>query len=97
MLMAMTDAYFKGLFKIDLKSVYPYIRNEAMVQMPEKYDTIGYIPARADQTGEYCWDNWSVAQLAKEIGNQDDADYFTKRSKYWVNTWDSTILFRKNW
>ena len=93
MLMAMTDAYFKGLFKIDLKSVYPYIRNEAMVQMPEKYDTIGYIPARADQTGEYCWDNWSVAQLAKEIDNQDDADYFTKRSKYWVNTWDSTILF----
>ncbi len=54
MLMVMTDAHFKGLSGIDPKSVYPYMRNEVMLQMPERYDTIGYIPARPDQTGEYC-------------------------------------------
>ena len=93
MLMVMTDAYVKGLFGIDPSDVYPYMRKEAMLQMPERYDTIGYIPARPDQTGEYCWDNWSLAQMAKAIGNQHDYDYFMKRSQYWRNTWDPAIRF----
>ena len=93
MLMVMTDAYYKGLFDIDLKSVYPYIRTEAMVQMPENYDQIGFIPARPDQTGEFTWDSWCVAQLAKETGNDADYQYFIKRSEYWRNTWDPSIKF----
>ena len=93
MLMVMADAYFKGLFNIDLKSVYPYIREEAMVQMPEQYDSIAYIPARPDQTGEFCWDSWTVAQLAKAIGNEQDYHYFMERSEYWKNTWDPSILY----
>ena len=93
MLMVMTDAYYKGLFGIDLKSVYPYIRTEALVQMPEKYDQIGFIPARPDQTGEFTWDSWCVAQFAKEIGNEPDYNYFMKRSEYWKNTWDPSIKF----
>ena len=93
MLMVMTDAYYKGLFDIDLKSVYPYIRTEAMIQMPENYDQIGFIPARPDQTGEFSWDSWCVAQLAKETGNDADYQYFTKRSEYWRNTWDPSIKY----
>ncbi|MDX9883465.1 MAG: GH92 family glycosyl hydrolase [Prolixibacteraceae bacterium] len=93
MLMVMTDAYYKGLFNLDLKQLYPYIRNEAMVQMPEKYDSIGFIPARPDQTGEFCWDSWCVAQLAKEIGNDADYNYFMKRAEYWRNTWDPSIRY----
>jgi predicted alpha-1,2-mannosidase len=93
MLMVMTDAYMKNLFPVPLKEVYPYIRKEALLQMPERYDTIGFIPARPDQTGEYCWDSWCVAQLARELGYQSDYDYFMKRSHYWKNTWDSSIRF----
>ena len=93
MLMVMTDAYFKNLFEIELESVYPHIRKEAMLQMPGIMDEIGYIPERPDQTGEYCWDNWCVAQLAKELGNQKDYGYFMKRSEYWKNTWDPSIKF----
>ena len=70
MMMVMTDAYIKGLFGLDPQSVYPYMRKEVMLQMPERYDTIGYIPARPDQTGEYCWDNWSLAQMAQAVGNR---------------------------
>jgi predicted alpha-1,2-mannosidase len=93
MLMVMTDAYFKGLYDIDVKSVYPYLKLEALVQMGEKYDKIGYIPARPDQTGEYCWDNWCVAQIAKAIGNEKDYEYFMKRSNSWKNTWDPSIKY----
>jgi putative alpha-1,2-mannosidase len=95
MLMIMTDAYFKGLFDsdIDVKSIYPHIRKEMMYVMPEKFDSIGFIPRRPDETGEYCWDNWCVAQVAKAIGNEKDYNYFMKRSDYWKNTWDSSLKF----
>jgi len=93
MLMVLTDAYFKNIFDIDIRTVYPYLKREILAQMPEKYDTIGFIPARPDQTGEYCWDNWCVAQVAKAIGENTDYEYFMKRSEYWRNTWDSSIRF----
>jgi predicted alpha-1,2-mannosidase len=88
MLMVMTDAFVKGIADINIESVYPFIRREIMWQMPERYDSIGYIPARPDQTGEYSWDNWCVAQLAKTIGNQKDYNYFSKRANFWKNTWN---------
>lgn len=92
-LMVIADAFFKNLLDIDINSVYPYLRREALIQMPTKYDTIGFIPARPDQTGEYCWDNWCVAQIAKRIGRLEDDEYFMKRSHYWKNTWDSSLRF----
>ena len=93
MLMVVVDAYFKGLFDLDMKAVYPFLKKETLIQMPEKYDSIGYIPARPDQTGEYCWDNWCMAQVAKSIDNQNDYTYFMKRSEYWRNTWDPSIRY----
>lgn len=93
MLMVMTDAYTKGLFKPQLADVYPYIRKELMTQMPEKYDAIGFIPEGPDKTGDYSWDSWCVAYLAKELGNMDDYEYFMKRAEFWKNTWDPSIKF----
>ncbi len=93
MLMVMTDAYVKGLFTFPLDTVYHYMKHEAMIQMPERYDQIGFIPARPDQTGEYAWDNWCMAQMAKELGKDEDYHYFMKRSEYWRNTWDQSIRF----
>ena len=95
MLMVVADAYFKNLFNpdLDIHSIYPHLKNETLLQMPEKYDSIGFIPARPDQTGEYCWDNWCVAQIAKDLGFDKDYNYFIKRSEYWRNTWDPSIKF----
>ena len=93
MLMVMADAYFKGMFDFPLPSVYSHMKDEALIQMPERYDTIGFIPARPDQTGEYAWDNWCMAQVAKELDKQDDYEYFMQRAGYWENTWDPSIRF----
>jgi len=95
MLMVMTDAWAKGLSDVSIDSVYPYLRRESQVQMPAKYDEIGYIPARPDQTGEYSWDSWCVAQVAKSINKPEDYDYFMKRAQYWKNTWDPAIKFNR--
>ena len=95
MLMVMVDAYYKGLFskQLSLEKIYPHIKKEALLQMPANYDSIGFIPARPDQTGEYSWDNWCVAKVAKDLKKDDEYAYFTKRANYWKNTWDSTIQF----
>ncbi len=93
MLMVVADAYFKGLMKTDMKEVYPYMMKEVLLQMPEKYDSVGYIPARPDQTGEYCWDNWALAQVAGALGYEKDYEYLIDRSEYWRNTWDTTIRY----
>jgi|WetSurMetagenome_2_1015567.scaffolds.fasta_scaffold00551_4 predicted alpha-1,2-mannosidase len=93
MLMVVADAYFKGLMKVNIKKVYPYMMKEALLQMPEKYDSIGFIPARPDQTGEYCWDNWVLARVASSLGNEDDYEYLMKRSEFWRNTWDPSIRY----
>jgi len=93
MLMVVADAIIKGISKVDIDSVYPFMKREVMLQMPEKYDSIGFIPARPDQTGEYCWDNWTLAQIAHKAGNKSDYDYLMKRSDYWRNTWDPTIKY----
>ena len=93
MLMVMADAWFKGIFEIPLASVYDHMRHETMIQMPERYDSIGFIPARPDQTGEYSWDSWCMAQLARELGREDDFRYFMRRAEYWRNTWDPSIRF----
>ena len=93
MLMVVTDAFYKGLCDFDMNEVYPYMKKEALLQMPKRYDKIGYIPKRADQTGEYSWDNWCLAQVAKTLGHDDDYKYFMKRSTYWKNTWDPSLKF----
>ncbi len=92
-LMTVADAYFKGISDTDIETVYPYMKREALWQMPEKYDETGYIPARPDRTGEYSWDSWCVAQVAKSIGNDEDYEYFMKRSRYWENSWDPEIKY----
>lgn len=95
MLMVVTDAWVKGLFhsNLDMKELYPFLKQEALLQMPERYDSIGYIPARPDQTGEYCWNSWCVTQVARALGYRQDEAWFMKRSAYWRNTWDPSIRF----
>ncbi len=95
MLMVVVDAYFKGLFRedLDINDFYDYLKSETLLQMPASYDEIGYIPKRADQTGEYSMDNWAVAKIANELGHTEDYEYFNKRANYWKNTWDPSIKY----
>ncbi|MCK7531333.1 MAG: glycoside hydrolase family 92 protein [Marinilabiliales bacterium] len=35
----------------------------------------------------HCYDDWALAQMAKELGKTDDYEYFIKRSKNYKNSW----------
>jgi predicted alpha-1,2-mannosidase len=93
MLMVMADGYFKGLTSFGIMDVYPFMKKELLLQMPVEYDTIGFIPARPDQTGEYSWDNYIMLKIAEKNGVNGDTDWLRKRSEYWRNTWDSSIKY----
>jgi predicted alpha-1,2-mannosidase len=94
MMTVVLDAFAKGLASDDfLQQAYRGMQQEALVQMPVEYDRLGFIPTRPDQTFEYSYDNWCVAQMARRLGNAQDYDYFSKRAGYYRNVWDASIGF----
>ncbi len=100
------DAYMKGLRDFDVNLAYEAIRNSAMQDHlgMKYYKTHGYIPADKEnepvsKTLEYAYDDWCIAQMAKDLGKEDDYELFMTRSKYYMNVYDMNSGFmraRKN-
>ncbi len=64
----------------------------------EDYMKLGYVPYDKNITGssmtlEYAYDDWTIAQLAKSIGNDDVANTFEKRSQNWKNLFNNQKAF----
>lgn len=67
------------------KGFYPSLR-------PGEKETVSLVnPSERRQTVAvtlgYCYDDWALAQMAKELGKNDDYDFFIKRSKNYNNIW----------
>lgn len=108
------DAVIKGINTFDAKEALAAC--VATADNP-RYDNIpayrkyGFIPDQnsdnsVSTTLEYAYDDWTIAQLAKRIGDQKVYDEFIKRSQNYKNVYDSAIgymrpknkdgIFRKN-
>lgn len=75
--------YYKGGGTVGVEDLVPYM----------KY---GYIPSgtgTVSNTMEYAYDDWCLAQMARELGKNDDADFFEKRSGNWRNLFDAESGF----
>ena len=64
------------------------------------YMDLGYIPADKNGTSvsstlEYAYDDWCIAQLAKNLGKEELYKEFTKRSENWRNVYDASIGFMR--
>ena len=53
-----------------------------------KYHYVPYDLGRFSNSLEYSYDDWTVAQLAKALGKNDDYVTFSKRGNYWRNAID---------
>jgi len=81
------DAYFKGIRNFDVKKAYEAMKTSAMqnefgIKELKQY---GYIPFdlynKSVATAlEYCYDDWCIAQMAKDLGKMDDYTYFMGRA-----------------
>ena len=95
------DAYEKGFRGFDAQLAFRAMRDTAMNgrNRQDEYQKLGYIPwvkgkgAATSRTLELSYDDWCIAQMAKALGEKDDAELFTKRSQNYKNVWDPTTQF----
>ena len=97
----MVSAYQKGIRNYDVKKMYEAIRHNQMEQGKphpggglvgnrnlDSYLKYGFVPndeGPVSNTLEYAYDDWTVGQMAKALGNESDYKTFTKRSFNYKN------------
>jgi len=95
------DAYVMGFRGFDPELAFKAMVDTAMNgrNRQDEYQKYGYIPwvkgegAATSRTIELSYDDWCIAQMAKDLGKTGEADLFTKRSEYYKNTWDPATRF----
>jgi len=96
------DAYMKGLRGFNAKEALEAMKVSAeRDQHGQKlYRERGFIPADKEnesvsKTLEYCYDDWCIAQLAKEIGAKEDYIKYNQRSLFYRNLFDKSTGFMR--
>lgn len=89
------DAYFKGIRDYDVEKAYQAMKTSAMqddfgVRELKQY---GYIPydkynKSVSTALEYCFDDWCIAQMAKDLGKDEDYKYFMERARSYKTYFD---------
>ena len=95
------DAYMKGIRGYDTKAAL-----DAMVASATyapygnlgAYMKLGYVPVdhdgeAASKTVEYAFDDWTIARMAKAMGNDKVASTFEQRAGYWRNNFNKADGF----
>ena len=96
------DAYFKGIKDFDIKTAYEACKvsaNDSSRQI-DVYKKLGYVPVddhpenwSVSKTLEYAFDDWCIAQFAKDLKKEEEYQYFMNRSENWKNVYDSISTF----
>jgi len=95
------DAYLKGFRGFDAEGAYQAVKTSLTVNHLNSewdvYDKYGYYPfdliktESVSKTLESVYDDYCAAQFAKALGKNDDYKYFTNRSNFYKNLFDSRI------
>jgi predicted alpha-1,2-mannosidase len=96
------DAYMKGIRSYDLEKAFAAMKHSADLDHLglEYYKSLGYIPADKEsesvsKTLEYAYDDWCIAQVAKELGENEEFERFIKRAQYYKNVFDPVSGFMR--
>jgi predicted alpha-1,2-mannosidase len=97
------DAYMKGIRGYDTTEAL-----EAMVASADygpydgiaQYRELGYVPIdeegeAASKTLEYAFDDWTISQVAKDMGDAKVAGEFDKRAGNWKHAFDPSTGFMR--
>lgn len=95
------DAYFKGI-PLDAKKALEACVASATEKgrQIDTYMKLGYVPTSDEgeswsvsKTLEYAYNDWCIAQLAKDLGETDIEDTFSKRANNWKHLYDPKSTF----
>lgn len=96
------EAYIKGIKGFDINKAYEAMKTTMMQDERglNHYKKYGYIPHNLlDEsvtiTLEYAYNDWCVAQIAKELGEVEDYTYFMNRSKAYEHLFDAQTGFMR--
>ncbi|WP_158850762.1 GH92 family glycosyl hydrolase [Algibacter sp. L1A34] len=98
------DAYFKGIEDFNVELAFEACKKSAMdnTRQIDDYMKYGFVPIDEDhenwsvsKTLEYAYDDWCIAQFAKDLGKDEDYKYFSERANYWKNIYDSSSTFMR--
>ena len=96
------DAYLKGIRGFDTEKAFQAMkhsatRNHRGLQSYQKY---GFIPVEKEsesvsKTLEYAYDDWTISQMAKEMGKEKDNKSLSERAQYYKNIFDPQSRFMR--
>jgi len=96
------DAYLKGIRDYDLEKALEAMKHSATRDKfgLEAYKKFGFIPVDEEsesvsKTLEYAYDDWTIAQMAKDMGKTEDYKTYIKRAQYYKNVFDPESKFMR--
>jgi predicted alpha-1,2-mannosidase len=97
------DAYRKNIRDFDAEHAFQAMKASATYGPYDglkHYMHYGFVPIDKEQEGasktlEYAYDDWTIAQMAKAMGKEDDHRHFMTRSASYRNIWDSSTGFMR--
>ncbi len=96
------DAYMKGIRDFDAaKALHAMKRSAEQDHLGLKYyREYGYVPAEYEhesvsKTLEYAYDDWCIAQMAKALGAEADAEIFGERAQFYKNVFHQPAGFMR--
>lgn len=90
-----------GYYPIEAEFIDGNISTGALMPLSKKYkDELGYIPADLEHESvanalEYAYTDWCIAQFAKALGKDKEAEEFTRKSKLYSNYFDPSTGFMR--
>ncbi len=96
------DAYVKGIRNYDVKKAYKAVKHSAELDKLglKYYKKTGYLPydrqgESVSKTLEYCYDDWCISQMAKDLGTKDDYLRYQQRAHFYANVFDESTGFMR--
>lgn len=94
------DAYAKGIVDFDEEKALQAMKESAEENQPgmEYYKTYGFIPLDQDlysvsKTVEISYDDWCIAQMAKDLNRPEDYSVYFQRARNYRNLFDTSSGF----
>ncbi|MDO1502401.1 GH92 family glycosyl hydrolase [Winogradskyella maritima] len=96
------DAYLKGIRGYDTEKAFEAMKHSATRDKfgLNAYKAYGFIPVDEEsesvsKTLEYAYDDWTIAQMAKDMGKSEDYKTYIQRAQYYKNVFDPETKFMR--
>ena len=100
------EAYRKGFRDFDAERAFNMVKRTQTISHPHKsnwenYMKYGYFPTdlteveSVSSTLESVYDDYAAADMAKRMGKEEDAAYFSKRADFYKNLFDTQTQFMR--